>query len=225
MYVQRSTSLRVQREEILSWHCSPVWITDLIIDHKQGPCTDHSIWLTVAVFSMDIDTYIHTEYIHIYIHTYIHTDVHMYIDTVTTTLPPETALHGLLLDECASLQKTPPIGTRNNANGPISIRDFDLRHDTGFFIYQVWLWGMTEVISRSTERGEYRVWCCQVCKRTLLADFDSAVSELSFFLLMEWEFPPLHAQFLEIPKDSVRICSAFVGIRLEAEKLLGYSES
>lgn len=66
----------------------------------------------------------------IYICTYIHTT---YIHTVTTTLPPETALHGLLLDECASLQETPLIGTRNNEHCPITIRHFDYRHDTGLF--------------------------------------------------------------------------------------------
>lgn len=80
----------------------------------------------IHTYQTSTHTYVHTEYIHTYIRTYVCTYVHMYIDTVTTTtLPPETALHGLLLDECASLQETPPIGTRNNANGPISIRDFD----------------------------------------------------------------------------------------------------
>lgn len=80
-----------------------------------------------------------------------------------------------------------------------SIRDFDWRHDTGFFNYGVWPSGITKVISRSTERGEYRVWGCQVCKRTLLADIDSAVSEPNISSWNENSLPCMHS-FWKFPR-------------------------
>lgn len=139
-----------------------------------------------------------------YGYRYIHTYIHMYIDTVTTTLPPETALHGLLLDECASLQETPPIGTRNNANGPISIRDFDYRHNTGFFCYRVWPSAL-----RRGESKEYEV--VKYVKRTLLADFVSAVSEPNFPSWNENLLPCMHS-FWKFPRTANNDCAHLLGI-------------
>ena len=43
MQIKTSNSLRVQREELSLVALQSGLITDLIIDHKQGPYTDHSI--------------------------------------------------------------------------------------------------------------------------------------------------------------------------------------
>lgn len=146
---------------------------------------------------------------------------------MTTTLPPETALHGLLLDECASLQETPPIGTRNNANDPISVRDFDYRHDTGFSIIEFdHQEGQRQSVAlRRGESKEYEVvryvnvpfWpTLSLQCLSQISPHGMRISSLActvFGNSQGWRI------------TTVRICSAFIEIRLEAERLLGYSES